>query len=209
MKKIYLHPLPIRIWHWVNALSFLMLIFTGLQIRYRDMMRVMSFETSVDVHNIFGFVLIFNFFIWLLYYVISGKLKIYIPALSPRKFIEGCIRQAIYYGYGIFRGEPNPHHSTPDNKFNPMQQMAYLNIMAMFLPLQLLTGLMMWDIKGFSSWITLAGGIKIVDTVHVLIFLFFSSFLFVHIYLATLGHTATAHIKAMFTGFEEEDEHSH
>lgn len=209
MKKIYLHPIPIRIWHWVNAISFLILIFTGLQIRYRDMMHIMTFGNAVDIHNLFGFILIFNFFIWLVYYIVSGNIKIYIPPLNVKKFVTGCIRQARYYGYGIFLGEENPHHGSFTNKFNPMQQMAYLSIMMMMIPLQLLTGLLLWDIKMFAQWINLAGGIKIVDTVHVFLFLFFTSFLFVHVYLATLGHTATAHIKAMFTGYEEVEEHSH
>ena len=209
MKRIYLHPLPVRIWHWINASSFIALIVTGLQIRYRDMLGLMSFKTAVDIHNIFGFALIGNFALWLLYYLISRNLKVYVPAFSPRKFLEGSIRQALYYGYGIFVGDPNPHHPSPESKFNPMQQMAYLNIMALFLPLQILTGLMMWDITRFSGWISLAGGIRMVDTAHVLLFLFFSSFLFVHIYLATLGHTTTAHIKAMFTGYEEEEGHTH
>ncbi len=210
MKTIYLHPIPIRIWHWINALSFLILILTGIQIRYRDMIHAMSFKSAVDIHNIFGFVLLFNFFIWLIYYLFSGKIKIYLPEFSLKNFIKGSIRQARYYGYGIFLGEENPHHSTPDNKFNPMQQMAYLNIMALFIPLQIVTGLLLWDVKGFSKWIGLAGGIKIVDTMHVFLFLFFTSFLFVHVYLATLGHTTFAHIKAMFTGYEEiEHEHGH
>jgi len=42
----------------------------------------------------------------------------------------------------------------------------------------------------------------------VLIFIFFSGFIFMHIYLATLGHTRMAHIKSMITGYEEiEEEH--
>ena len=209
MKKIFLHPLPIRVWHWINALSFLVLIFTGLQIRYRDVIKVTSFKTAVDIHNIFGFIMIFNFFIWLIYYLFSGKIKIYFPTFSIKGFVEGCIRQARYYGYGIFVGEENPHHSAPDNKFNPMQQIAYLNIMALFIPLQIVTGILLWDLKGFAYWIGLAGGLKVVDSVHVLLFLFFSAFLFVHIYLATLGHTAFEHIKAMFTGFEEVPEQGH
>lgn len=209
MKKIYLHPLPVRIWHWINAGSFLILIITGIQIRYRDIIHIISFETSVDLHEIFGFILLGNFFIWLLYYFLSGKLKIYIPPLSLKKFIEGSIRQAVYYGYGIFVGKENPHHPTPDNKFNPLQQMAYLSIMGLLIPLQLITGLMMWDAGLFSRWISLAGGMKIVDTIHLLLFLFFTSFLFIHIYLATLGHTTFAHIKAMITGYEEEDEEHH
>jgi thiosulfate reductase cytochrome b subunit len=209
MKKIYLHPLPIRIWHWVNAISFFVLIITGLQIRYRDIMGLMSFRDAVEVHNFFGFLLIGNFFLWLVFYIVTGKIKIYIPPLNPKKFVLGCLKQARYYGYGIFLGEENPHHSTPENKFNPMQQIAYLAIMLLLIPLQLWSGLLLWDIKGFASMIDLFGGIKIVDTIHVFLSLFFMSFLFVHVYLATLGHTATAHIKAMFTGYEEIDEHAH
>jgi Ni,Fe-hydrogenase I cytochrome b subunit len=30
VEKIYLHPLPVRIWHWVNALGFVLLILTGM-----------------------------------------------------------------------------------------------------------------------------------------------------------------------------------
>jgi hypothetical protein len=46
--------------------------------------------------------------------------------------------------------------------------------------------------------------------IHVLLFIFFSAFIIVHFYLATLGHTTFAHIIAMFTGYEEEhEEHGH
>lgn len=212
MNRIYLNPLPVRIWHWVNALSFLVLIFTGLQLRYTGVMHVLSFGTAVDLHNVFGFVLLFNYLLWLGYYLLSGKLfKVYVPALNLKKFIKSSIRQARYYGYGLFIGEQNPHHASPDNKFNPIQQVAYLNIMALLIPLQILTGLMMWDIAGFSTLVSLMGGIKIVDTIHVLIFLFLSSFLFIHLYLASLGPTLTTHLKAMIYGYEElpDDEHQH
>jgi thiosulfate reductase cytochrome b subunit len=209
MKKIYLHPLPVRIWHWVNAISFIVLIITGLQIRYREFLGLMSFRDAVEIHNFFGFLLIGNFFLWLVFYIVTGKIKIYIPPLNPKKFILGCLKQARYYGYGIFLGEENPHHSSPENKFNPMQQIAYLAIMLLLIPLQLWSGILLWDIKGFASLIDFFGGIKIVDTIHVFLSLFFMSFLFVHVYLATLGHTATAHIKSMFTGYEEVEEHAH
>ena len=36
MSKLYINPLPVRIWHWTNALGFVLLIATGLQIRYLD-----------------------------------------------------------------------------------------------------------------------------------------------------------------------------
>jgi Ni/Fe-hydrogenase b-type cytochrome subunit len=209
MKKIYLHALPVRVWHWVNALSFFVLIGTGAQIRYRDVLNWMSFQSAVDIHNFFGFLLIGNFAVWAAYYLLSHKLKVYIPDPNLKNFILGTLRQARYYGYGIFVGEPNPHHATPDSKFNPMQQVAYFNIMLLLIPLQIATGILMWDIKRFAAIIAFAGGIKFVDSVHVFLTLFFTAFLFVHVYLATLGHTWSEHIKAMFTGYEEEPESAH
>ena len=62
MKKIYINPLPVRIWHWANAVGFVLLIATGLQIRYAGQMDLMSFKTAVDLHNWIGFVLIGNFY---------------------------------------------------------------------------------------------------------------------------------------------------
>jgi hypothetical protein len=43
----------------------------------------------------------------------------------------------------------------------------------------------------------------VIDTVHVLIFIFFVFFIPFHAYLATLGRTVTAHFKEMITGYEE------
>lgn len=209
MHRTYLHALPVRVWHWVNAVCFLVLIVTGAQIRYRDVLSLTSFRTAVEIHNIFGFLLLGNFLIWAVYYLLSRKLKVYLPDPNLKNFIQGTLRQARYYGYGIFIGEPNPFHATADQKFNPMQQVAYFNIMLLLLPLQIATGVLMWDIKRFSAVITFAGGIKIVDTVHVFLTLFFTAFLFVHVYLATLGHPWTQHLKAMFTGYEEEAESAH
>lgn len=208
MKKVYLHPLPIRIWHWINAIGFLILILTGAQIRFVDSMGLMSFETAVDIHSWLGFILLANYFIWLLYYLFSGKLfKLYIPPFwRPIKFIKNSIRQAKYYGYGIMVGDKNPHHPTPDNKFNPMQQVSYLMIMVVLIPLQIITGLILWDPQLFSFLAKLIGGIQIAALIHTGLWIFFSAFIIVHFYLATLGHTPMAHIKAMFTGYEEEHE---
>ena len=203
-KLIYIHPLPVRIWHWINAFGFVLLILTGFQIRFAEMLNVMTLPNAITVHNYVGFVVIANYFIWLTYYLASGNVKIYIP--DPRNVVALAIKQVQYYGYGIFVGKPNPHIMTPDNKFNPLQQQAYLAIMFVFLPAQMMSGLFLWKIKGYEEYINLLGGIKLLDTIHVLLFFFFTSFLFIHCYLATLGHTPLAHFKAMFTGYEEHHE---
>jgi thiosulfate reductase cytochrome b subunit len=72
----------------------------------------------------------------------------------------------------------------------------------------MITGLFLWRVKGFGNYIELLGGVKIVSTIHVMLFFFFATFMFVHMYLATLGHTPLAHFKAMFTGFEEAHDES-
>ena len=68
MHRLYIHPLPVRIWHWTNAVGFVLMILTGMQIRYVGLIDVVSFRTAVSVHNFVGFVLIANFFLWFLFY---------------------------------------------------------------------------------------------------------------------------------------------
>jgi thiosulfate reductase cytochrome b subunit len=206
MARIYVHPLPVRIWHWINALGFVTMIVTGFQIRYIGLIDVMSFRTAVVAHNWMGFVLIGNFFVWLVFYLFSDKITVYHPDLSPTRQFRRSIRQMWYYGYGIFKGEPNPHHISVYQKFNAMQGMTYQVIMLLLVPLQFYTGLLLWDVNRFSPMIDLLGGVRVVDTAHVLIFIFFLGFIFVHPYLASLGHTRSAHFKAMITGYEDVDE---
>ncbi len=211
MNKIYLHPLPVRIWHWVNALGFIILILTGAQIRYPNVLHLMPFETAVQIHSWLGFILLANYCIWLFYYLLTLKIKIYIPPLHhPIEFAKKALRQAKFYGWGIMVGDQNPHHSSPDNKFNPMQQVSYLMIMVALIPIQIITGLFLWDPHLFGAYVNLIGGVQIADMIHVLLWIFFSAFIIVHFYLATLGHTPMAHIIAMFSGWEEEhEEHGH
>jgi thiosulfate reductase cytochrome b subunit len=203
-KLIYIYPLPVRVWHWINASGFVLLILTGFQIRYAEMLNFMTLSNAIALHNYVGFAVIANFFIWLTYYLGSGNVKIYIP--DPRNLPALTRKQLQYYGYGIFVGKPNPHVVTPENKFNPLQQLAYLAIMFVFLPAQMMSGLFLWQIKKYEEYINLLGGIKLLDTIHVLLFFLFTSYLFIHCYLATLGHTPLARFKAMFTGYEEHSE---
>ena len=206
MQRVFLHPLPVRLWHWTNVLGFLGLIATGLQIRYVGLVNVMSFETAVSLHNIVGFVVIANFFVWLLFYLFTDKNQTYHPELNPAKYFRGAFGQARYYAYGMFLGEPNPHHASLYNKFNPLQILTYQVVMFVLLPLQIVTGLMLWDIERFSAAIGVLGGVRVVDTIHVLIFAAFVFYMMAHAYLGALGHTPSAHYKAMVTGYEELDE---
>ena len=85
MIRIYVHPLPVRIWHWVNAAACVMLVLTGIQIRYVGLVNVVSFRTAVVAHNWIGFVLIANFFVWFFFYLFSDKIRVYHPELNAVK----------------------------------------------------------------------------------------------------------------------------
>ena len=203
MKKLYIHPLPVRIWHWLNALGFLLLIATGVQIRYLDIFQVLSFRTAVVAHNYIGFALIANYFLWLGFYLFTDKITVYLPEMNAKKYFEDSWRQLKFYGYGIFLGEENPHHPTIYHKFNPLQIMMYQIIMLLFVPILFASGLLLWDVQQFSTIVNMVGGVRVVATVHVLMFVVFVGFLLMHLYLITLGHSRFAHIKAMITGYEE------
>lgn len=202
-EKIYLHPLPVRIWHWVNAAGFLFLILTGFQLRYADLFSLMTFETAVRWHNWIGFFVIANWFLWFFYYLTSDKITNYHPDLNAASFFERFFRQAQFYGQGIFMGEKRPHDVHPSNKFNPMQKLTYQFMMFITVPITFISGLMMWDVQLFSGLIELAGGIRVVNTVHVLMFIMFVGFMFVHAYMGMLGPKPSTHYKEMITGFEE------
>jgi thiosulfate reductase cytochrome b subunit len=202
-EKVYLHPLPVRLWHWLNALGFLLLIVTGFQLRYADLFSLMSFEAAVKLHNWVGFGVIANWFLWFVYYVSSDRVTNYHPDLDAASFFRRYFDQAIYYSYGIFKGHKKPHHVQPHDKFNPMQKLTYQFIMFITAPITFLTGLMMWDVKRFESLIELVGGIRVVNTIHVLLFILFVFFIFVHAYMGVLGKKASSHYKEMFTGYEE------
>jgi thiosulfate reductase cytochrome b subunit len=197
----YVHPAPVRVWHWINAAGFVLLICTGIQIRYAESITIMTLNNAITIHNYIGLIVVANYFIWLIYYLGSGKIRVYIPDF--RNLIPQMIKQVRYYGYGIFKGDPNPHIMTPQNKFNPLQQQAYLAIMIFIVPAQIITGIYLWRIAGYEEYINLLGGIKIIDTIHVLLSFFFISFIIIHCYLSTLGSSPFAHFKAMVTGYEE------
>lgn len=199
--KMYVHPAPVRVWHWINAAGVVLLVLTGAQIRFAEQMNLMSLQKAISVHNYAGFTVLGAYLLWLFYYFTTGKIQTYLPNLKT--FHTQAIRQIKFYGYGIFKGDPNPYSISPENKFNPLQEMAYVKLMFIMLPAQIITGLFLWQVKRFGDYIGFLGGIKVVDTIHVLLFFFFASFLIVHCYLATLGHTPLAHFKAMFTGYED------
>jgi thiosulfate reductase cytochrome b subunit len=206
-KMIYLHPLPVRIWHWLNALGIIILCLTGVQIRFPEYANIFgSYRAAILLHNAAGIIVALSFSIWFFYYSMSERnlTKIYVPDTEDIK--HGLLRQGFFYFFLYFFGRPNPHHSTPDNKFNPMQKSAYLAIMFVLMPVVSLTGILLMNVSPLRELILTVGGLKTLDILHYLAACCLGAFLFTHVYLTTLGHTPLAHTKSMFTGWEEEEE---
>jgi len=204
---VYLQPTPVRIWHWIHALSIITLCVTGIQIRFPDAANLFgSYRAAVHLHNAAGIVVGLSMVYWVLYYVVISRTigKIYFPTGEDVK--HGLVRQAVYYVYNYFRGRPNPFHATPENKFNALQKMAYLVIMFVFMPLVTITGLLLLDIQPLRRVLFTLGGIKLVDGLHFFAACCLCAFAFFHFYLTTLGPTPFSEIRTMWTGWEKEEE---
>jgi thiosulfate reductase cytochrome b subunit len=128
--------------------------------------------------------------------------KIYVPTKDDLQV--GLLRQAKFYLLTYFLGWPNPHHATPEDKFNPMQKSAYMAIMFVLVPIVALTGILLTNVSPLRELVILVGGLKILVAVHFLMACSLIAFLFTHVYLATLGKTPMAYIKPMWTGWEDE-----
>jgi thiosulfate reductase cytochrome b subunit len=65
-QKVILYPLMIRIWHWIHALAILLLVLTGIQLRFPDWIGWFgTFRNSVNIHNNCGFIVVFDYMLWL------------------------------------------------------------------------------------------------------------------------------------------------
>jgi thiosulfate reductase cytochrome b subunit len=190
-----------RTWHWLQAATTLLLIATGVSIHAPDRFGWLPFDAAVRIHNFLGFFLLTNAFLGMFYYLTTGTLRQYIP--EPRDFASLAFRQAMYYIRGMFRGEPHPLNKTVQQRLNPLQQVTYLIILNVLLPLQMITGLLMWGGQRWPDSVRAVGGLPALGLVHTLGAWLFGAFVMMHVYLTTTGHTPLSNIKAMVTGYED------
>jgi thiosulfate reductase cytochrome b subunit len=205
LKQVYMYTLYERIWHWLQAVAIFILLFTGLVIHRPDMFGVFDFGFTVIVHNVVGFLLLINAFLALFFHLASGEIRQYLP--QPRGFFNQAITQTMFYMRGIFRGDEHPFEKNPQKKLNPLQQLVYFGILNVLLPLQVITGVLIWGMQRWPTIATTLGGLPFLAPVHTLAAWFFASFIIMHVYLTTTGHTPTANIKAMIVGWDEVEVH--
>ncbi|MEN6617859.1 MAG: cytochrome b/b6 domain-containing protein [Syntrophorhabdus sp.] len=203
MKKneIPLHPLPVRIWHWVNAALIFLLIATGAQLRFMDIRIFGDYTFTVAIHKYTGYGLTVSFFFWIAAYQILGGFAGHY--LVSAKDIRSLPAQVSYYIYGYFRGGPNPFNPTPQTRFNVLQKFTYAFMMFIAMPVIIITGILFGNIMEFYRLLHAIGGLRVLDAIHVIVGYLFVIYLLVHLYMATVGKTLFYHTKSMINGHKE------
>jgi len=205
IEKIYMYGIYERLWHWLQTFAIVLLIFTGLVIHKPDYFGIFGFKGIVLIHNIIAAILGINAFLSLFYHIASGDIKQYIP--RSRGFFDQSITQVMFYIRGIFKDEEHPFEKTPDRKLNPLQQTTYFAILNVLLPIQGITGILIWGAQRWPSIAGALGGLSFLGPFHTLIAWLFTSFIILHVYLTTTGHKPLTGIKAMIMGWEDVEIH--
>ncbi len=204
-RRVRMYDAYRRFWHWLQATSILVLLMTGLIIHRQDIFSAFSFRGVITLHNVLAVILVVNAVFSLFYHLATERMREYIP--RPHGFFDDSIAQTRYYLSGIFKGEPHPFEKSPDDRMNPIQKLTYFGILNVLLPLQILTGVLIWGVQRWPELAGSLGGLPLLASVHSLVAWLFASFIVGHVYLTTTGATPLEGIRGMVTGYEEVEDH--
>lgn len=201
-EKIYLYPLWVRIWHWINAVLFIALIITGLSMQYSDPGKALiPFESSVYWHNFAGILLIVDYLIFIIGNAKTFNGKYY--KLQLKGLVSRMQKQFYYYTVGIFKGQKPPFPINEERKFNPLQKVAYAVSMYVFIPLMIITGVALLFPEMIVDKIFGVSGILLTSLLHIIIGFFLTIFLLIHLYFSTFGKRVSSNFKSMINGYHE------
>lgn len=200
MRKIYLYPLWLRIWHLLNALLMLLLILSGISLHFSATSNFLfSFNTGILIHNISGIVLTANYLFYFIMNIVSKNIKYYIPVFKG--LISDLWLQAKFYLLGIFGREHHPFDINEKRKFNPLQQITYLGVMYFLVPIIILSGWALLFPELAPDEFLGMGGIWPMALLHTIFGFLATVFLIGHIYLGTTGEHPTEYFKTIVTGY--------
>ena len=198
MINIYLYTRYERFWHWLQMVFIVILLVTGFVVH--GLIKLLGFQTAVKIHNTVGLTWLIAFAFFVFWMFTTGEWKQYIP--TSKKMIS----VVMYYIWGIFRGESHPFPKRKEAKHNPLQRLVYLSLAAFLLPFQMITGFLYWGYNSWSAWGLEFLSLKWLGIIHMFGAINILTFIVVHVYMTTTGHSLFAHIKAMITGWEGVEE---
>lgn len=199
---MYLYPKWIRAWHVINAVTFLILIITGLSMQYTDKENasyVIGFAKAVKMHNSSAIVLVLSYIIFVTGNLLTKNGSYY--KISRKNFISDLVKQFKYYSMGMFKGEKHPFPVTEERKFNPLQKITYVLALYVAVPLLIISGLGLLFPEITITTVFGISGLILTDILHITMGFFLSLFMIIHIYTCTLGHKPTSLFRGIVTGY--------
>lgn len=179
-----IHPLWLRLTHWLNALAVLIMVGSGWQIYNASPLFDFRFDSAITLgswlaggiqwHFAGMWLLAGNGLLYLLINVISGRLWRKFLPLSPRAFLADL--NAALHGH---LSHPDPRHYTA------VQRAAYLFVMLDTLML-VLSGLVLWKSVQFPLLRELLGGYETARYVHFYAMAFLVAFVAIHLVMVAL-----------------------
>nr|WP_210179681.1 cytochrome b/b6 domain-containing protein [Bosea sp. PAMC 26642] len=208
MRARRLHPLPLRLMHWLNALAMLMLIGSGWTIynaqpvvpaiRFPEWLTMggdpeISFRLNGDGgyggalqwHFAAMWLLVLNGLAYLGYGIATGRFRRKFFPIRPAD-VAAEIAKALRFDLG----------HADITLYNAVQKLLYVGVILVII-LQVAAGLALWKPVQFSNLVWLMGGFQGVRMVHFLGMGAIVGFLVIHVLLALIVPRTIA---AMVTG---------
>lgn len=180
-----LHPLPLRIMHWINAITIIVMVGSGWKI-YNDevLFGWLHFPEALTIgkwaqhglqwHFAGMWVLVINGSCYLLYGLISGRFRRMLFPITLGDVVV-TIRDTLRFKLA---------HDDP-TKYNAVQKILYLTVMAAGI-LIVISGLAIWKPVQFSELVALFGTFQNARLVHFCCMTVIVLFVLVHVALAVL-----------------------
>lgn len=180
-----LHPLPVRLMHWTNAIAMIIMIRSGWGIyddyviihglHFSSTYRLGSWAAPSLLWHFAGmWLLALNGLAYLVYGFVTGRLR---ERLLPIRFAElvQTVRDTLHFKIS--------HEDL--TVYNAVQKLLYLIVIAAGI-WQIVTGVLIWKPIQFSSSVALFGGFQAVRIEHFIGMVVIVGFLIVHVALSFL-----------------------
>ncbi|MCG6189253.1 cytochrome b/b6 domain-containing protein [Maribellus maritimus] len=198
-KKIYFYPKWLRIWHGINAIGIILLIFSGISMNSGVENNFIGFNAIVNIHNYAGVIVSINYLLFLLGNLFTNNKKSYI--VKPKGFLKRPMKQAYYYAWGMFHGMKAPYPLSEKRKFNPLQKYSYIIVMYMAVPLVIVSGFALLYPETIIDRVYNISGVFLTAILHSAMGFFISIFLIIHLYVASIGKNPIENFKSIVSGW--------
>jgi thiosulfate reductase cytochrome b subunit len=179
-----IHPLWLRLTHWLNAIAVVVLVLSGWRIYNASPIFPFRFPNGITLGGWLGGALLWHFAaMWLLF--VNGLIYLFVNLLSgrlARQFFPlrpGEVWRDLGAALAGKLSHADPRH------YNAVQKLAYLFVMVAS-TLIVISGLVVWKSVQFPLLRTLMGGFDNARIVHFLAMAGLVAFFLVHIVMVAL-----------------------